>query len=486
MKEISPYEMQLIEKASGFFGASTSALMENAGSAVALQMQKDFVLKGKRIVVASGNGNNAGDGFVALRILLGEGIDAKAALVLGEPKSTEAKTAYKKLIWKFPRSCDGKLNDLQDAGIIIDTIFGTGFRGVPEGEALKAINAMNMSKAIKVSVDVPSGLGQGTAKEGAYVNSDLTYCLHAIKKGIGKVGRIKILQIGIPEEAGNIVLTQEVAGLIPERDSASHKGQNGSIAIIAGSIEYPGSAMLATFAARACFRTGVDFARVAAPEKIAWEINLKSPDTITAKLGGGYITPGHRNEINGLIKKSDAVLIGPGLGNKEATYSMVRIVAEENRKKKLVIDADGIRAVKGMKFGGNVLLTPHGREFEFFSGRKLPEDCLKKADLVKRVAKEHNCVILLKGPLDIISDGKRVAFNATGNASMTVGGTGDILAGICAAFAPKIPLYESAICGAFINGYCGDRLFKEKGYGLIASDLIDEIPKAIMEIKKGV
>ena len=98
LKEISPYEMQLIEKASGFFGASTSALMENAGSAVALQMQKDFVLKGKRIVVASGNGNNAGDGFVALRIMLGEGIDAKAALVLGEPKSTEAKTAYKKLI----------------------------------------------------------------------------------------------------------------------------------------------------------------------------------------------------------------------------------------------------------------------------------------------------------------------------------------------------------------------------------------------------
>ena len=145
---------------------------------------------------------------------------------------------------------------------------------------------------------------------------------------------------------------------------------------------------------------------------------------------------------------------------------------------------NAIRAVKGMKFNGKVLLTPHAAEFGYCFGRKLPAGPIKKMKLVKETARKHNCVILLKGALDIISDGEKSVFNATGNAGMTSGGTGDVLAGLCGAFATENNLYDAASYATFVNGYAGDNLFKEKAYGLIASDLIDELPVAIRELTK--
>ncbi|MFH1392041.1 MAG: NAD(P)H-hydrate dehydratase, partial [Candidatus Diapherotrites archaeon] len=177
--------------------------------------------------------------------------------------------------------------------------------------------------------------------------------------------------------------------------------------------------------------------------------------------------------------------IGPGLGEEKQTQLFVKEFVKK-RKKKIVIDADGIKACAGMTFKGNVLLTPHEKEFEIFSGEKISGKTLnKKTKIVKAIAIKHNCVILLKGKNDVISDGKKIILNKTGNAGMTVAGTGDSLAGLCVGFsALGLSLMQSAEAGAFVNGKIGDSLYKKMGFSYIASDFAKEIPYWIKKLVK--
>jgi NAD(P)H-hydrate epimerase len=126
------------------------------------------------------------------------------------------------------------------------------------------------------------------------------------------------------------------------------------------------------------------------------------------------------------------------------------------------------------------VITPHSIEFSVLSGIKPPEDLKKRIKLVKKTASQLNCIIALKGYVDLISDGKKVSVNKTGNPYMTVGGTGDTLAGICGSLlARKVDPFEAACAACYINGKAGDLAAKRLGEGFLASDLIDEIPKVI-------
>lgn len=494
--ERSPYEMLLIERASALLGVDSFALMENAGREIAKALaegsfseafrekalEEDHGLSSKKIVFTCGTGNNAGDGFTALMHLLEKGCNAKAVLAAGEPKAKEAKKAYERLVEKSPEAVNAALNDLNDADIIIDTIFGTGFRGAPAGEYAKAINAINTAKGTKVSIDVPSGFDcmAGTGK--LFVRADQIYFLHASKKvPSDSKAKTRILDIGIPSEAENIVFPRDAEKCLKERSATSHKGENGVVAIIAGSNSLSGAAMMSANSAKTVFRSAADIVYALCPSKVSWLINLKIPEVISRKLEGDFLGRKHEKEIRETVEKCDAILIGPGIGKEKETFELVKSIVQGTGKK-IVLDADAIRAVKGMKFQGNVLLTPHAGEFEECFGEKLPKGFKERARIVESTAKKQDCTILLKGALDIISNGKKTVFNATGNSAMTTAGTGDVLAGICTALAAKNNLFDAACSAAFINGYAGDKVFKEKNYGLIATDIIDEIPRAIKEI----
>jgi NAD(P)H-hydrate epimerase len=177
------------------------------------------------------------------------------------------------------------------------------------------------------------------------------------------------------------------------------------------------------------------------------------------------------------------LLIGPGLGLEEETKELVKLLLNKNKNKKIVIDADAIKALAKTKLNKNVLITPHKKELEIFSGLEIKKDYKDRINKTKKIALKYNCNILLKGPIDIITNGKEIYYNATGNSSMTTAGTGDVLAGLCAAFAAKNNLLESAKIASFLNGYCGDTIYKKREY-LLASDIIEEIPKAIKELKE--
>lgn len=275
-----------------------------------------------------------------------------------------------------------------------------------------------------------------------------------------------------------VVKLKDLKKILKPRKPDSHKGENGRVLVIGGSKEFVGAPTLAGLAISA-LRSGVDTVNVAAPEKVAYAINSYSPDLITTKLKGDYITKKHLNELLKLSKKFDSILLGNGLGLKKETQTFVKEFVKKC-KKPLVLDADAIKAVKGMKFNGNVLLTPHKKEFEILSGKTPSKDLKKNTKIIKNFAKNNNCVVLLKGKVDIISDGKKVKLNKTGNVRMTVAGTGDVLAGMCSAFiALNKDLFASACAAAYINGLTGDKLLKKKGRTFIASDMFEEIKKII-------
>jgi len=273
------------------------------------------------------------------------------------------------------------------------------------------------------------------------------------------------------------------------RKANSHKGQNGRVVVVGGSEDFVGAPALAALSSLAVLRTGADLVTIIAPEKTGFIMNSFSPDLIVKKVKGDFFSEKHLMEVLVHCKKADVVLVGPGIGLNKSTQSFVKKLVSKI-KQPMVIDADALKAVSGKVFSNNCIITPHLMEAEIFSGKKIFKRELAAID----IAKKHKCVVLLKGKIDIITDGKRSFFNKTGkitdgkrsffnktgNAGMTVGGTGDILAGVCAGILSQGgTLLEAACCGAFVNGMTGERLLKKKGYGFIASDFLEEIPITI-------
>ncbi|MBW2966285.1 NAD(P)H-hydrate dehydratase [Candidatus Woesearchaeota archaeon] len=267
---------------------------------------------------------------------------------------------------------------------------------------------------------------------------------------------------------------------LKKRELWSHKGDNGKVLVIGGSKDYIGAPALAALAA---LRTGIDLSVVAAPEQTAWQINTYSPDLITKKFEGDFFNWDNVKDVIDYCEDGNfnAILIGPGLGLEPNTMDFVKEVVERIQLPK-VIDADALKALKDAEIR-NAVLTPHKAEFYALTDEKLPEDLEEKAKIVKNQAKKDK-IILLKGHTDIITDGNSIKLNQTGNPGMTIGGTGDVLAGLCLGFlAQTKDLLNSAHTAAYLNGRIGDYLLRKKGYGFTASDMIELIPIIKKKIK---
>lgn len=264
-----------------------------------------------------------------------------------------------------------------------------------------------------------------------------------------------------------------------ERPKWSHKGDFGRLLVIGGSKKYTGAPALAALSAMASLRTGADIVTVASPKRAADIIAKFSPNLITEVFKGDFFARKHLKDILKLSKDYDAISIGSGLGLEKETQEFVIKFVGKTRKP-CVIDADAIKVLKNKRLRENFVLTPHAYEFYHISGGNPKHDILGRAKLVKGFAKKIGATILLKGAVDIISDGKQTAMNKTGNPYMTTGGTGDVLAGICGGLlAQGVPPFKAACASAYITGKAGDFAAKDKGPGLLATDIIEKIPAII-------
>jgi hydroxyethylthiazole kinase-like uncharacterized protein yjeF len=209
-----------------------------------------------------------------------------------------------------------------------------------------------------------------------------------------------------------------------------------------------------------------------------------SPDFITVKLEGENINPRNIDTLKPYISSVDAIVMGPGLGLNPETAKFVKLFVDEaeKNKKTILLDADGLKAFSKIKrsLRTALVLTPHAGEYEMLTGEELPSKLQDRISAIKKSAKELNAIFLVKGKVDIISDGEHTKLNLTGNPGMTVGGTGDVLSGIVGGLmAQKVDPFEAAVAGAFINGAAGDFVANEIGYHMVATDLIDWIPKVL-------
>ena len=484
--------MRALEFNAEYFGVSRLQLMENAGHNVALEIASRFK-PDKSVAVFCGLGGNGGDGFVAARHLSSLGFKVTVILA-GKTKEFSHKATLEN--WKallFLKESvlihevhDSTLIPEVTAEIVVDALLGTGTKGKLRPPILQLVKKINTINAFRVAVDVPTGMDADTGEVlGEAVKADLTITFHKTKKGLENakeyVGELIVKDIGLPQEFENLAGPGDVLLVTKSRPFKSHKGDFGRLLVIGGSETFSGAP---AFVALAASRTGVDLAYVAAPDRTAYAISSMSPDLITIKLEGRHLNLGNLPALKAYIETANAVVLGPGLGLHMETREFVKAVVEavERAGKPLLLDADGLKAFAEFKrtLSMPLVLTPHAGEYAILTGRKLPEDLHGRVSEVQKTAAELGAVMLLKGPVDIISDGKRFRLNFTGNPGMTVGGTGDVLSGIVGAFlAQQTDLFEAAVAGAFVNSAAGDFVFEEKGYHMVSTDLIDWIPHVL-------
>ncbi len=490
---ISSKEMRALEINAEYHGVSRLQLMENAGKSVADQIKNRFRPPKNRVAIFCGLGGNGGDGFVAARHLLGQGFQVELILA-GRPEQITDKEARNN--WNALQGLRGYLTihevydsstipDLK-ADVVVDALLGIGLKGAPRSPLRELITKINAMKSFRIAVDVPTGIDSDSGKVlGEAVKADLTMTFHKTKPGLEAAkkhaGEVVVADIGLPQQFERFAGPGDVQMVVKWRAAEAHKGDFGRLLVIGGSEVFSGAPALV---ASAAYRTGVDLVHIAAPTKTAYTISSMSSDMITVKLEGAYLNPRNVPALNPYLEKSSAVALGPGLGLHKDTKAFVKEMVQhvEDKKIPLLLDADGLKAYAEVKHRAKspMVLTPHPGEYKILTGHEAPLELEEIAVDVSKAAEKLGAVVLLKGHADVISDGRRVKFNFTGNPGMTVGGTGDVLSGIVAAFlAQGADPFEAAVAGAFINGAAGDFAASEKGFHLVATDLLEWIPCVI-------
>jgi len=473
--------MRALDRNSEYYGVSGLQLMENAGKGAADIIAKMCSNENCSILILCGLGNNGGDGFVVGRYL------ATAANIsiglIGSPgqiKTSISKDNFNRLpsVAKIYSEVDEILEQIEDADIIVDSMLGIGLAGPLRTPYSDIVSKINSSGKKVIALDAPTGLGTGLQ-----VKCDSTITFHDSKIGMTpeNCGRIIIQDIGIPSEALQRTGPGEFFHY-PKIIKDSHKGGNGRLLIISGG-PYSGAPALAGLAA---YRTGVDIVTIAAPTRVTSVIASFDPAIITFDLPGDYLVPAHIDSIVQLLETHDGVLIGPGLGRNDLTYDAVRsLIKLIPETLPIIIDADAFGAItKHLELikGRSIIATPHAREMVQLCGNEISAEFEQRKNMVIGTARDLGITILQKGAVDIISNGSQVKENHTGNSGMTVGGTGDILAGVTAGLVAKqMDLFEAAALASFIVGHSGDKVFQEHSYGLIPSDIIPELSKTLAE-----
>ncbi len=486
MNAITSAQMNAIDANCEYLGLNPLQLMENAGAAIA-QAVIDKIGGGQKnkVTLIAGRGNNGGDAFVAARHLA-SGCDIKPKVILlgraFQIKTEEARWNFDALkhsdveMLEVTESTGLLQSDwLKDADIIVDAIFGTGIKGKIREPESTAIDLINDSEAYVIAVDVPSGFSPDGEPFDKSVRADITLTFHKMKTGLTKpdaktfTGDVRVVDIGVCDDAEKYVGIGNLQTLT-RRSTESHKGHSGRVLVIGGGA-YSGAPALAALAA---LRTGADIVTLAVPKNVAEIVASFSPNLIVRALSSDILCPEDVPQVLELIGSHDVVVIGMGLGMDDRIKAAISEIIPHC--KRVVVDADALHGLTLPQADGcDMIITPHGGEFAKLRGTETPTDTSARIEAVMKFSKQNRVVTLLKGITDVISDGDSVLLNRTGNSGMTVGGTGDVLAGIVGALFAVNPAMDAASCGTFINGAAGDIAFVSRGYGLLATDVIDNI-----------
>ncbi len=440
-------EFQILDINAANKGYDIFDLMRNAGRKLAKHIQTNFP-ESDLILFVCGKGNNAGDGYIAASILHEEGSNVKIINIEEKPKYIPSKALK---LYQGEMVQSSFLNEVsKESTLLVDCLLGSGIKGEPRKYYIKMIEKINFFPNI-LSVDVPSGFMKKTS-----VEPTQTITFHDQKTGMTTetCGEIFVVDIGITKEVEECCGPGDLK-LFPKFDSDKRKGQNGKVAIIGGG-DYAGAPSLAGMGA---YRAGVDLVHIFVPENNYDQVSTFAPELIVHKMEGEFI------DIN-IVKKLelhefDSMVIGPGMGkNIESLNTVAEII---NKFDNLVIDADAISNYKFTK--KNIILTPHKGELSRLGVENNREKLME-------FSAESGITILFKGKIDYITDGFNFKKNTTGHPRMAVGGTGDVLAGVCGGLMARgLTAYEAGRLSSYVLGLAGEMCCEEYGPGFIPSDL---------------
>ncbi len=502
MKIYTSERMKQIEAAANEKGLSYLEMMENAGAACAKAIYSEFDCAGKKIAVVCGKGKNGGDGFVAARLLRKKGCRVSVILACGSPVANDALIMFGKLqeVPVFLFEQEQAKEEIAAADVIIDAVFGFGFKGGPDEKTAEVFRSINTSAAKIAAIDIPSGAECDSAKICTdCVKADITLAIscrkpaHVLKPACINCGKIKVVDIGLDTSVAKeefTALSAKAHKFLPERDCLSHKGDYGKVLSICGSMKYPGAAVLA---ATGAVKIGAGLVFAAFPEKAYPAIASKLTEPIMLPLPcceEGFLARGAINALLTEARKADAILIGCGLGQTLGTSSVFEEVLSAC-KCKAVIDADGINLLSANinmleAVKGRAVITPHPGEMARLLGLTVQQVNENRLPLTAALAKKYGITVVLKGANTVISDGNKVYVNRTGNPGMARGGSGDLLAGMVAGLlAQGFGPFEAAVAAVHIHGKAGDVAAKSLSqHGMTPSDMVKALPKLLSEYEQ--
>jgi NAD(P)H-hydrate epimerase len=504
-KAVTAGEMREIDRKSiDEIGIPAAVLMNNAGKSVAEFIEQNF--SRKKVTIFCGTGNNGGDGFTAAYYLYNKGIIPEIYLSGNKDKASETSKIFINLcekmnitIHEVTSNETARINIPADS-LIIDSILGTGFEGVPKGIPHEFIKLINKSENRVISIDIPSGLSSdGNAPSGECVNADYTITIGLPKISLvtypGKsfCGEVIIKDIGFPAHLTSgdklkVTLIDDTlfkTFRIFNTDPDIHKGDKGHTLLIGGFEGMEGAAILT---ASALFNSGCGLVTIATTKKSRKIIAGKIPEAMTLSLPEDPDPQIISEFIK--AKKYTSVILGPGMGRdtySEIIFNSIINSLACNEIKKILIDGDGLfhlsNFILNNKLPENIesIITPHFMEASRILKKDI--DLIKNNRLAgcKELSRHTGSIAVLKGPASIISDGDISFINTTGNNGLATAGSGDVLSGIIGAFLNmKIPAIEAAAAGVFIHGSCADLYFKSSAaVTMRASDITDNIREVI-------
>ena len=487
-------------------------LMEIAGREAAarvlqLWQQTDYP---NDVLVFCGRGNNGGDGLVVARYLNLWKVPVSIILIPSDKDAgefemnTEESNSNRAIVerMEIPISVGNQMPPSSDSiGLVVDALLGTGITREIKGDYKSAIESINDSIALVVSIDLPSGINSDTGqKMGVAVQADETITFGYLKAGLihepgcDLAGELSVVDLGLPYIDENskpevrLLFSDWVRSKLPIRSTDSHKGTYGTVLTIAGSLGMTGASMLASESA---LRVGAGLVLLAVPKSLIAHLPSKEiiyhplPETESNSIALKAL-----DALEADLEKATAIILGPGISTEDETVQFVQKFVSgplAKSQKPCVIDADALNALSKSKEcligkDNKIVLTPHPKELSRLMDVPTKEIQSDRVGWALKAAEKFGCVVVLKGAHTVIADNKQNVFiNPTGNSGMSTAGAGDVLSGtIGGLMAQGLKPIAAAACGVYLHGFAGDIAAKTIGAaGLVAGDISHALPAAL-------
>ena len=519
MKIVTADQMRRIEDRSEASGVSKDALMERAGLETARYIRRRFApIIGVPVVVLVGPGNNGGDGLVVARHLHRWGVRVTVYLCRDrrapDPKLDIVNSLGVPVIAASDDVELAGLSALLDrAHVVVDSVLGIGRIRPLTGTVrdilvmLMAVKARRPDDVKIVAVDVPSGMDADSGDaDPACPAADITLAMGYPKVGhyaygaASLVGELDVVTIGQPgglddDVPLSLMTAENIRPLLPSRPTDAHKGSFGKTIVVAGSRNYIGAAYLAGSAAT---RTGSGLVTIALPESIQTAVASKAIEPTylpLAESSPGVLNPSAASDTLDAIDGYNGMLIGCGMGQAADTRSFIEAMLYSGRRlPPTVVDADGLNTLAQtpqwwQHLAETAILTPHPGEMARLTGKSTRDVQADRIGIAVESAARWNKIVVLKGAHTIVAypDG-RTMLSPFANPGLATAGTGDVLAGCIAGLLSQgASLEDAASLGVYLHGLTGERVRDRLGdTGMVASDLLPELPLAIRSLREGI